>query len=164
VRAGPQRLQPGDDLRHLVVEAEGAGLGRDLARIRPVRDVNVVVRQQGGDGAAQPGGEMAGQRRHDQQGRPRAGYVLGEAQQAAEGGVGHHHLPHRHRPVAGAGLRQSEGWLVMRGAEILEKVQRQAGGAAGLGGLQQRRGMPGEWPQPGRPFLLGLVEMVEHGR
>jgi hypothetical protein len=48
------------------VEAELSLIGRNVAGVVPVGDVDVVVLQQGFHGAAQQRGEVAGHRRHQQ--------------------------------------------------------------------------------------------------
>ncbi len=49
-----------------VVEIEPSVQQRNVAGVGPVGQVDVVIGQQGFDGAAQQGREMTGQRRHDQ--------------------------------------------------------------------------------------------------
>ena len=53
----------------IFVEAESAVIERNVARIVPVGDVDVVILQQGLHGAAQQRREMPGHRRHQQQPR-----------------------------------------------------------------------------------------------
>ena len=84
VRAGTDGLEKRDDVGDIVVEAEGAVGQRRVAGVAPVGDVDVVVRQQGLDRAAQQGGEVAGQRRDQQDARLLGIALLAEAHQVAE--------------------------------------------------------------------------------
>ena len=66
VRARPHRLEERDQVLDIFVEAEAAVPDADVARIGPVGDVDVVLGQQHAHRVAQQGGEVAGQRRHQQ--------------------------------------------------------------------------------------------------
>ena len=70
----------------VILQPEAAGMKRNVARIVPVGDVDVVVLQQRLHGAAQQGREMAGHRRHQQQPRLLGRILLLEMQQRAERG------------------------------------------------------------------------------
>ena len=67
VRARPELVQEGDEVVGVVLQPEPALVGRNVARVVPVGDVDVVILQQRLHGAAQQRGEMAGHRRHQQQ-------------------------------------------------------------------------------------------------
>ena len=71
VRAGAHLLQPIDEMGDIVVEAEAAVRGADIAGIVPVGDADIVLRQHGAHQAAQQSGEMPGQGRHHQHARLR---------------------------------------------------------------------------------------------
>ena len=72
-----------------VVEIEPAIKERDIARIHPIGEVDVVVAQHGLDGAAQQGREVARQRGDDQHCRLVAAFFLAEVQQVAKRMRGH---------------------------------------------------------------------------
>ena len=107
--AGADRLDELDHVFYVVVEAKAAVFERHVAGVVPVGDVDVMVLQQGAGGFAQQGGEMAGQRRHQQHRRvvAAAGDRFFEVEQAAEG-QGEHHVfldrrglaVHHHRAYA----------------------------------------------------------------
>ena len=88
VRVAVERMQHRDDVVDVVVEIEAAARERHHAGVDPFGDVDVVVRQERLDGAAQQRRVVAGHRRDDQQLRLRAlRAVLERAlemQQAAE--------------------------------------------------------------------------------
>ena len=60
--AGPDELEEGHDLAHVVVETERTVLEADVACVEPVDDVDVVIGHQRPNGGTQQGGEVAGQR------------------------------------------------------------------------------------------------------
>ena len=66
---GPDVIEKADDVIDEFVEAETSGIARDVARIVPVGDVDVVVRQERRDRVAQQGREMTRHRRHQQDAR-----------------------------------------------------------------------------------------------
>ena len=84
VDARPQKPGKADHQLDKVVEIEPSVKQRNVARVGPVGQVDVVIGQQGFDGAAQQGREMPGQRRHDQHRRLVARRILAEMQQVAE--------------------------------------------------------------------------------
>ncbi|MGX1148954.1 hypothetical protein AB7M15_004776 [Bradyrhizobium ottawaense] len=84
VRARAELSEEIDQMLGVVVEPEAALAARDVARIVPVGDVDVVVLQQRLHGAAQQRCEMAGHRRHQQHARLLRHAVLPEVQQRAE--------------------------------------------------------------------------------
>ncbi|MNF01419.1 hypothetical protein D3C80_2004060 [compost metagenome] len=65
---------------HEFIEAEAPGYQRDIARIVPVGDIDVVVGQHGLRRAAQQRGKVAGHRRHQQHARLAADAVAAEVQ------------------------------------------------------------------------------------
>jgi hypothetical protein len=109
VRPRPHRLEEGDEVLDIFVEAEAAVPDADIARIGPVGDVHVVLGQQHAHRVAQQGGEVAGERRHQQHPRLRGAAFLDETQQAAEGGGEDLLLAHRHGAVAALDLADAEG-------------------------------------------------------
>ncbi len=66
------------------IEAESAFRQGDVPRVLPVGDIDIVVRQQDGHGAAQQSGEMARHGRHDQHPRLHDVAVFAEPQQRTE--------------------------------------------------------------------------------
>ena len=79
-------VEEGDQMVGVVLEPEAAGMKRNVARVMPVGDVDIVVLQQRLHGAAQQGGEMAGHRRHQQQPWLLRRILLLEVQERAERG------------------------------------------------------------------------------
>src|ERR1700719_4912487 len=67
-----------------VVEIEPAIKQRDVSRIYPVGDVDIVVGQQGRDGAAQQRREMTRERRHHEYRRLVPGFILAKMEDLAE--------------------------------------------------------------------------------
>ena len=100
MRARPHDLEEADQVADIFVEAEAAVLGRNVARIVPVGDVDVMFGEHGAHGGAQQRGEMAGQRRDQQHARLRLVDVLLEMQQRAERRHVGRFLGHRHLAVA----------------------------------------------------------------
>jgi hypothetical protein len=82
--SSPDGLQEADHVAGIFVEAEAAVRDRNIARIVPIGNVDVMFGQHGAHGGAQQGGEMAGQRRHQQHARLRLLDVLFEMQQGRE--------------------------------------------------------------------------------
>ena len=168
MRAGAQLLHELDEVVDVVVEPEGTGFERHVARVVPVGDVDVVVRQQRANGVAQQRGEVARQRRHDQHARLRDVDVLLEPQQGAERQRQHRLLGHLdlavtdrdgRNTVLGAGVGQpGAGDQLVGGGQVAndgdialdapgtEHRQRLAG--QGLGRLDQ--------------VVVGLIGEVEH--
>ncbi len=66
---GPQLVEKSDEVLGIFVEPEFALVERNVAGVMPVGNVNVVILQQGFDGAAQQRGEVAGHRRDQQHAR-----------------------------------------------------------------------------------------------
>ncbi len=79
-----QRDNKVDDMLHIFVKAEAALHQRDIARIDPVGDIDVVVGQQGAHRAAQERGEVAGHRRDHQHARLFRCAIFRKMQQRAE--------------------------------------------------------------------------------
>ena len=100
MRARPDLFHEADQWPIYSSKPKRPSLGRNVARIVPIGDVDVVFGQHGAHGGAQQRGEMAGQRRDQQHARLRLVDVLLEMQQRAErrhiGGL----LGHRHLAVA----------------------------------------------------------------
>ena len=86
VDARPQPMMDGDQVVDVVVEVEGPSATGTMRASDPVGDVDVVVGEHGGDGAAQQRGVVAGHRRDDEQLRlaGAVGQRLGEMQEPAE--------------------------------------------------------------------------------
>ncbi len=103
------RLDELDQVVDIFVEAEPAGGARDVAHVVPVGDVDVVLGQHGAHGAAQQRGEMARQRRHQQNARLLGLDVLLEMQQRAEWRDMRGLLAHLHLAVADDDLVDAEG-------------------------------------------------------
>jgi hypothetical protein len=86
VRARADLVEEGDEVVGVVLQPEAAGMERNVARVMPVGDVDVVILQQRLHGAAQQRGEMAGHRRHQQHARLLGPVLLPEMQERAERG------------------------------------------------------------------------------
>ena len=84
VRARSHLVEEGDQMLGVILQAEPAVAERNVARVVPVGDVDVVVLQQRLHGAAQQRREMAGHRGHQQQARLLRRIHLLEPQQRAE--------------------------------------------------------------------------------
>jgi len=106
----------------VVVESEPAFAQVDVARVVPVRDVDVVVLQQGARGFAQQRREVAGQRRHQQDRRLPGERVvfLAEMQQAAERQSHHGVFRDRDRLLAPVHAVDAEGRPGMRQSHARE--------------------------------------------
>ncbi len=138
MRPRAHRLQELHDVVDIVVKAEGALAQRHVPGVGPVGDVDVVVAQQRLDRAAQQGGEMARQRRHQKHlGLGRLETVLGEMDQIAEGQPGRHLLDHRIVAVADPDAVDAEGRTFM-------------GDLGAVGDLQQGEGAAGQDHAVGR--------------
>ncbi len=98
--ARPDLLDEADQMADIAVEAEAAGGERHVARVVPVGDVDIVFGQHGAHGRAQQRGEMARQRRDQQDARLRLVDVLLEMQQRAERRHVGRFLPYRHLAIA----------------------------------------------------------------
>jgi hypothetical protein len=100
MRLAAERMQDGDDVIDVIVEAEHAFRQRHHARIAPFGDVDIVIGQERFDRAAQERGVMARQRRNDEKSgllpawRPLE-YPL-EMQQPAERSLPNAFDAHRH--------------------------------------------------------------------
>ena len=95
MRGRPEKADEVDHQIDEIVEAEAAVPHRHVARVDPVGQVDVVVRQGRGDGAAQQSREMTRKRRHHQQLRLVERGVLAEMNEAAERVTGDGLLDHR---------------------------------------------------------------------
>ena len=84
VRTRPHGGQKIHDVAGIFVKAEPTRGKWHVARVVPVRDVDVLVRQHRLDRVAQQCGEVARHRRDDQDPRARVRHVLAKAQQGAE--------------------------------------------------------------------------------
>ena len=84
MRAGPDVLQERDQVLDIFVEAEAAILRRNVARIVPIRNVHIMLRQHGAHGVAQQRREMPGQGSDQQHARLRGLDILLEMQERAE--------------------------------------------------------------------------------
>ncbi len=97
-------VQIGRELPHecdhqidVIVQVEAAIEHRYFARIGPIRDVDVMVLEQRFHGPAQQRGEMARERRHHQDARPRMlDVLLFEVEQRAKGMARHHRFADIH--------------------------------------------------------------------
>ena len=94
VGLGSHRLEEPDDVGDVVVEPEPPGGERHVARIVPVGQVHVVIREHGADGGAQERREVARHGRDQEHARLVARNVLPEAQQGPEGRPVHDVLAH----------------------------------------------------------------------
>ncbi|EWS62758.1 hypothetical protein Y695_04010 [Hydrogenophaga sp. T4] len=141
---------------------------RDIARVVPVGDVDVVVLQQGARGFAQQRGEVARERRGEQDSGlfRQAGVVLAKAQQGAEG-QGEHGL-FNHRDLGFAHRHRMD---VVRRARMREPQARQhiAGGghlahhrALGLLDPERCAQMLGSQTQRRHQVGLELVGLIQH--
>jgi hypothetical protein len=83
-RARTEKLEILDQVLDIFVDAEAAGGNRHVARIVPVGDEHVMLRQQRAHGRAQERREMAGERRHHENPRLRRRDVLLEVQKRPE--------------------------------------------------------------------------------
>ena len=83
----PQGLQETDQVQHILVEAEPAAGRRNVAGVDPVGETDLMVLQQGAQGARQQGREVPRHRRHQQHPGLVAGTDLAKAQQTAERGL-----------------------------------------------------------------------------
>ncbi len=97
VCAPAEGAQEGDQVLHKLVEAESPGQQRDIARVVPVGNVDVMVGQHSLHGPAQQGGEVAGHRGNQQHARLAADAVAAEMQQRAEWRTRHDFLGNLHR-------------------------------------------------------------------
>ncbi len=151
----------------IVVEAERAGRKRRVARIVPVGDVDVVLRQHRLDGVAQERREVARERRDQQHARLRGADVLGETQQRAERCRVHRFLDDRQFLVADRDGVDPEGRAhvgqprarnqLVGGREVLD---------AGPGHAVHRRERVqcGTGPGPDRhhDVSMCLIRLIEH--
>ena len=161
--------QEADDVVDELVQAEAPLGQRHVARVLPVGDVEVVLRQHHLDCAAQQGGEVAGHRRDQKDARLHDRMVLAEMQQRAERRVVGRFLGHRcclsvHRHDIDA-----EGWPVMRETRLGEQGQsgrdlphqRRRAGAA-IGQSRHDCAEPGELTQREQQVRLRLIELIHH--
>src|SRR5882762_2540932 len=80
----PEQADEADYQIDEIVETEAPEKERDIPRVGPIGDENIVVRQQGLDGAAQQGREVARERGNDQDDRLVARPILMEMEQVAK--------------------------------------------------------------------------------
>src|SRR5215813_5053909 len=100
VSAGADRLEKVDEVLDIVVETELAIRERYVARVVPVRDVDIMISQHGVRGGTQQRREMPGQRRHQQHARLRGGDILLEMQERSERRSVDRLLAHRNLTIA----------------------------------------------------------------
>ncbi len=113
------------DVVDVVVQVEAGGRGRHVLGVAPVGHVDVVVRQERLDRAAQQGGEMPRHGRHDQQGGVvRTVRGAAEMQQVAPRQRERDVLRDRHRLAVDRGGIEAEGGLHEGPRGVLEAVER----------------------------------------
>ena len=140
-------------IEHVITEIEASVIDRNLARIRPVGDVDLVIRQKGLDRAAQQGRVMARHGRHDQDGavlefchlhaarlcerRPVALKMKQRTERFAPDGVGHD----VHRLVIDQNRAQLPFGLAVIARQAFKQVRSGGRGAArqGVEGRMERR-------------------------
>ena len=169
MNARPEQTGEADHQLDEIVEIEPAVKQRHVARVLPVGQVDVVIGQQGLDGAAQQGRKMPGERRHHQHRRLLAGPILAEMDEVAErmrsdGLLLDGDFPALDRDRADAKIRP-----LMRQVGMGEQVHRRGGAAHArqVADRQPRMAQPvmgGPGHQPDRPekVLLCLVGVVKH--
>jgi hypothetical protein len=108
VGAGAHDVEEVDDVLDVLVQAEASVLEPDVARVVPVADEDVVIAQQGANGGAQEGREVAGEGRGHEHPRLDDVRVLGEVQQRAERSRVADLLPYRYLVAGDAGRLDSE--------------------------------------------------------
>ena len=166
-----EESEHGDHGVDVVVEVEAAGGQRHVARILPVRDVDLVLGQERLDGAAQKRGEVARHGRDQQQPRVLRGEgridVALEMEKAAEGRLPHHLFGYVHRLAVDPGAGDAEIGLGVAPRGALEHL---AGSdrasphgrvAQRVEGIEEQAARAG--CRPGRPesSLTKLIPMVE---
>ena len=121
VRIGSEHANELDDVIDKIVEVEAAHGERDITRVDPVGDVDIMVGQHRLDGAAQQRRVVTRHRRHDQYLGVVAlagqrGLVALEVQQTAKRCRGHDLLAHRHLDAADVRRLETELGLARSGA------------------------------------------------
>ena len=171
MRARPDGALELDQMLDIGIETEAPGLGRDVAGVLPVGDVQIVIRQHRPHGLAQQRREMAGHRRHQHHPGLLDGDVLAEMQQGAErrvhrGFLGDHGGPVAHRHRGDAVVRPMMGQTglgedLSGGAHDAEQRRREGSDIPGAdpGGTEPRR-----LPQRMQKVVLRLVDLIFHGR
>ncbi|MHC2576130.1 hypothetical protein ACVI1J_002156 [Bradyrhizobium diazoefficiens] len=130
MRARAELAEEVDEMISVVVEPEAALAARNVARIVPVGDVDVVVLEQRLHGAAQQRREMAGHRRHQQHARLLGHALLLEVQQRAERGC--------------VGDLLGDGDLTVAYHDAVDAVGRAMVGEGGARDQLQRRRQPAD--------------------
>ena len=123
--AGSEVIEHGAQIVDVIVEIERPDSERDHARVRPVGDVDVAMRQERFDRAAQERGVMAGHGRDDQQFRllVRAGkFRADKAQEIAERPAPDDVLEDRMDDAVDFDLVEPEGRLAVAARHALEKL------------------------------------------
>jgi len=80
----PEQADEADYQLDEIIETESPEKERDIPRVDPIRNKDIVVRQQGLDGAAQQGREVARERSNDQDDRLVSRPILTEMEQVAK--------------------------------------------------------------------------------
>ena len=145
MRIAAEHVQDGNHVVDIIVEIEAALRHRHRAGVAPVGDVDVVIGQEGLDGAAQQRRVMARHRRDDQQlrlrpaRRAREGAL--EMQQPAERPLPHRFDMHRHAFAADDGRIDAPFRPAVDARRALEQFGR-GGNRFAVGGVR-RAGWPG---------------------
>ncbi len=167
--ARPEQPDKADHQLDEIVEIEPAVEQRNVARVDPVGQIDVVIGEQGFDGAAQQGREMPGKRRHDQHGRLVAGRILAEMQQVAERVRGDDLLADRDLLAVDRYRSDAEIRPLMRHAGVGQQLHRRSGAAHARHVADRQPWMAepvagGLGHQPDRPenVVLCLVGVVKH--
>ena len=157
-----------DQMLSVVGEAEGAFLQLDVARVDPVGDENLVILEEGADGAAQQRREMARHRRHQQDFGVVGGAFPLEVQQLAKGRAGR--PPLRDRSPLAARLDAVDAVVRPRMGEAGERHQLVIGGhppqrrSEGFGGpgVEDRVGVRSEKADTVSRVGHRLIGVVQH--
>ena len=155
----------------VVVEIEAAGDLRHVARVLPVRDVNLMLGQERLDGAAQERGKVARHGCDQQQPRVLRGEggidVALEMEKATEGRLPHYLFAYLHRLAVDPGAGDTEIRFVVAPRGALEHL---AGGDRAsphgrvgqwVEGIEEQAARAGRRPGRSESSLTKLIPMVE---
>ena len=165
----PQEADKADHHIDEVIEIEPAVDQGHVARVGPVGKVDVVIGQQGFDGAAQQGREMAGKRCDNEERRLVAGCVLAEVQEVAEWMRGDDLLADRDLPTVDRDLADAEIRPLVRHASVRQQLHRCRGAANERQTPDHRPGMVEPTPKSlghqanrAENVVVRLVRVVQH--
>ena len=167
MRAGPHHFEKLDQMVDIFIDAEAARDQRDVARIVPVGDENVMIRKHGTHRRPQQRGEMAGQRRHQQHARLRRRHIFFEVKQRAERRLVRSLLAHFDLAVADVDRADAKGRAGM--GQSHPRHQLVGRGQIADGGIFGDERLTAGGKRHGRPRFhrrynvgVGLISEIQH--